>query len=310
AKGSLAHAFGGKFGMTLIGFFALWLCIPLGYPGQPHVLVRFMATKDEKSVRRAGMIATIWVGILLAGAVLLGVAARAYFQGMEGLEGLGDAEKVLPVAARELLPGVLAGVMIAAVMAAICSTADSQLLVTASAVSHDLYVKMSRNPGFRKSIPLVLAGVSLFLVLVQTKADLLVKAGVGIFTFLWGWVILLTYLSKKPTDRSKFIVNRLTVLGIGLLAGGIAMTGSRVIFDFVLYAWAGLGAAFGPGLILTLVWNRTTGWGILSGIIVGFFGTITWVQFFKEPTGIYEMGPAFLAAFLAVVFVSLITSKK
>ncbi len=259
AQGNLTDGVAGKTGMALFGFFALWLCIPLGYPGQPHVLVRFMATKDEKSVRQAGMIATAWVGVLLAGAVFLGLAARAYFQGMGGLEGLTDPEEVLPIAARELLPGLLAGVMVAAVMAAICSTADSQLLVTASAVSHDLYVRMTK---------------------------------------------------KERTEQSKFIVNRVTVLVIGLIAMGIAMTGSRVVFDFVLYAWAGLGSAFGPGLILSLLWRGTTSWGVLAGIIVGFGGTIAWVQFFKEPTGIYEMGPAFLAAFVAVVVVSLITSEK
>ncbi len=218
-----------------------------------------MATKDEKSVKRAGIIATAWVAVLLGGAVLLGVAARAYFQGMGGLEGLVDAENVLPVAARELLPGVLAGIMIAAVMAAICSTADSQLLVTASAVSHDLYVRMTR---------------------------------------------------KERTEHSKFVVNRVTVLVIGLIAAGIALMDNRVIFDFVLYAWAGLGSAFGPGLILSLLWRGTTAWGVLAGIVVGFGGTVCWVQFFKEPTGIYEMGPAFLSALIAVFVVSRLTREK
>ena len=88
------------------------------------------------------------------------------------------------------------------------------------------------------------------------------------------------------------------------------MTKSRVIFDFVLYAWAGLGSAFGPGLILSHLWKGTTGWGVLAGIVVGFGMTVGWVQFFKVPTGIYEMGPAFLSALIAVFVVSLLIREK
>jgi Na+/pantothenate symporter len=140
--------------MSLVGFVAMWLGIPLGYCGQPHILVRYMATRDSTAIRRGALISTTWVFLLFTGAVLLGVFARAWYGS------LNDPETVLPRVAAELLPGLLAGPMIAAVLAAICSTADSQLLISASTVSHDLYVRvLGRQPGDRYIMHLNQLGV-------------------------------------------------------------------------------------------------------------------------------------------------------
>lgn len=113
-------------------FFVLGLFgIGIGYPGQPHVVNRFMALKDEPSLRQGRLIALAWAVIVYAGMLLLGLCARVLFAD------LGDAEQVLFKAAGDLLPPVVAGVMLAAVLSAIMSTADSQLLVAASAISYD-----------------------------------------------------------------------------------------------------------------------------------------------------------------------------
>ena len=135
---TLTDPFGGRSGLALIGFLALWLGVPLGNPGQPHVLVRLMAVKDRTAVLRGGVISSLWVLLLFSGAVALGMAARVYFGEMA------DPEQTLPRIARDasIVPGFLGGMIIAAVLAAICSTADSQLLVSASAVSHDLIVRI------------------------------------------------------------------------------------------------------------------------------------------------------------------------
>jgi Na+/proline symporter len=235
----------GKAGMSLLGFFSVWLGVPLGYCGQPHLLVRFMATRDACAIRRGAIIPTVWVFLLFAGAVLLGILARAWYGVLD------DPETVLPRVAAELLPGVIGGMMIAAVLAAICSTADSQLLVSAAAISHDLYVRA---------------------------------------------------LGRHPDANLIRLFNRLAELLIGLIAMLVALGEVRVIFDFVLYAWAGLGAAFGPALILILLDRRTSASGVFTGMPVGFVTAVAWRETLHEwPC---ELVPAFLLAFATVVWVS------
>ena len=246
AAATLTHPLAGKAGMALLGFLAVWLGVPLGYCGQPHVLIRFMAIRDTAAVRRGAIISTAWVTLLFAGAVLLGVLARAYYGTLE------DPETVLPRVATGLLPGSIAGLMIAAVLAAICSTADSQLLVSASSISHDIYVRLA---------------------------------------------------GRRPDTRSIILLNRLAVLLVGLAAMFVALGKVRVIFDFVLYAWAGLGAAFGPALILVLLWRRTSATGVIAGMAVGCITAIVWRETLHDY--LYELVPAFLLAFLSVWLVSL-----
>jgi sodium/proline symporter len=113
-------------------FFVLGLMgIGIGYPGQPHVVNRFMALKDLQALRQGRVIAMAWAVLVYAGMLLLGLSARVLFAD------LGDSEQVLFRAATELLPSVVAGIMLAAVLSAIMSTADSQLLVASSAIAYD-----------------------------------------------------------------------------------------------------------------------------------------------------------------------------
>jgi sodium/proline symporter len=116
----------------MVVFFVLGLFgITIGYPGQPHVVNRFMALKDEKSLQQGRVIAMTWAVIVYSGMLIVGLSARVLFAD------LGDYEQVMFRVAGELLPPVIAGVMLAAVLSAIMSTADSQLLVAASAISYD-----------------------------------------------------------------------------------------------------------------------------------------------------------------------------
>ena len=115
-----------------IGFVIGLAGIGLGYPGQPHVVNRFMAMEDRKAIPTARLIAITWAIIIYTGMVLLGWCGRIL------VSALGDGEQVLFALATLLLPSVLAGIMVSAILSAIMSTADSQLLVAASSVSHDL----------------------------------------------------------------------------------------------------------------------------------------------------------------------------
>jgi sodium/proline symporter len=192
----LMTAAGGKVGMFGLGFIIGQLGIGLGYPGQPHVLIRFMAAKDQESLKKGAIIAMVWGTLVFTGAVFLGLACKALFVT------LADAEQALPIISIQLLPGIFAGMMLAAVLAAICSTADSQLIVASSSISHDIYA--------------------------QRKGD-------------------------KLSPRKAVTFDRIWVAVIGILAVIFALTDNRVIFSFVLYAWAGLGAAFGPIFILSFL---------------------------------------------------------
>lgn len=106
--------------------------IGLGYPGQPHVVNRFMAIRDADDVGPARAMALGWAAVIYSGMVLLGWCGRLL------APGLTDHESVLLELSLELLPAVLGGIVTGGVLAAIMSTADSQLLVASGSVSHDL----------------------------------------------------------------------------------------------------------------------------------------------------------------------------
>lgn len=114
-----------------LGFVAGTLGIGLGYPGQPHVVNRFMALSDDRELRRGRSVALIWALLVYSGMLTLGLAARQL-----GIAPA-DGEAILFASANAVLPPVVAGLVLAAVLAAIMSTADSQLLTAAGALAHD-----------------------------------------------------------------------------------------------------------------------------------------------------------------------------
>jgi sodium/proline symporter len=114
-----------------LGFVCGLFGIGLGYPGQPHVVNRFMAIEGPRAIARGRRIAVGWAIVIYTGMVLLGWCGRIL------VTELGDGEQLLFVLATLLLPALLAGIMVSAILSAIMSTADSQLLVAASSVSHD-----------------------------------------------------------------------------------------------------------------------------------------------------------------------------
>lgn len=105
----------------------------LGYFGMPHILVRFMAIRRPSEIPQARHIAMLWVSISLVAAVMIGTVGAAF------LPSLPDGERVFMEMARTLFPPFIAGLLLSAILAAVMSTADSQLLVAASALSQDLY---------------------------------------------------------------------------------------------------------------------------------------------------------------------------
>jgi len=147
-----------------IGFVIGLAGIGLGYPGQPHVVNRFMAMENLKDIPTARLIAITWAVIIYTGMVVLGWCGRLL------VSTLGDGEQVLFALATLLLPSILAGIMVSAILSAIMSTADSQLLVAASSVSHDLRDgKMTTHESLKQSRWVVLSiGIAAILLAVYS----------------------------------------------------------------------------------------------------------------------------------------------
>jgi len=96
---------------------------------------------------------------------------------------------------------------------------------------------------------------------------------------------------------------------LGLGAMFIALGETRVIFWFVLFAWSGLGASFGPLILFTLYWKKTTQQGAVAGMLTGFLTTLIWKVTGLSESLIYELVPAFIFASLSIYVVSKITAK-
>lgn len=234
-------------GHTLVGIVSL-LAWGLGYFGQPHILVRFMAIRTSKEVKQATHIAMTWVILSLAAAVAVGMVGRVYLT--TPLEGPAS-ETVFLVMTNELFPPIATGLILSAVLAAIMSTASSQLLVAASAFAQDFYR---------------------------------------------------TWLRKDAEQTELVWISRASVLVIASLAIFLGLNPNNFILDMVSYAWAGFGAAFGPALLMSLFWKRTTRNGVLAGIVVGGLTVLIWKQF--AFFGLYEIVPGFLFSAAAIWIVS------
>jgi len=225
----------------------------LGYFGMPHILVRFMAIKSSSQIKKARKIAMVWVVMTLCAAVLVGITGRVYLT--KELQG-NMSETVFMVMVNQMFPTFVAGVLLAAILAATMSTADSQLLVTASAISQDFYKALLR---------------------------------------------------KSASDKELLWIGRLNVILISVIAFLMALNPDSSVFRLVAYAWAGLGAAFGPTIILSLFWKRMNKQGAFAGILTGGITVLIWKQLQGGIFDMYEIVPGFIVSIIFIVAVSLFT---
>ena len=230
----------------------------LGYFGQPHLLIRYMAIKSVKDVKKAKWIAALWAIPGISGAFMIGIVALGYF-GEEFFVGK-DAEIAMPLLAQTLLPAWIAGLLISGAVAAMMSTADSQLLVSTSAISEDL--------KFNKVI--------------------------------------------KTKNSNKLTNTRYITIILGLFAYITAMyseISGDTIFGIVSFAWSGLGSSFGPAVILSLWWSKTTREGIIAGLLTGSIVTIIWGSSPFLKAIVTERLTSFVLAFIVVIVTSKLTYK-
>ncbi len=250
----------GKEGFAGLGVVLGGLSWGLGYLGQPHLLIRYMAIKKPSDIKRARNIAILWALPGISGAFLTGLIALNYF-GPDYFTHV-DVEQAMPLLAQELLPAIVAGLFISGAVAAMMSTADSQLLVSTSAITEDFFHQ---------------------------------------------------FLGKEISNKKLVTLSRITIVVLGFFAYVIAIiseTQGKKIFGVVSYAWSGLGSAFGPALVLTLWWQKTTRNGIIAGLLTGFFTTIIWANIDVLHSAVSERLVSFVLAFSAVIIFSLWEKKK
>jgi len=237
-------AAGLAFGFGLVG-------IGLGYPGQPHAVNKYMGMAPDASMTVARTVGLSWAVLLYAGMLTLGWAVRVWFPMPAG-----EHEAAIYEASKNLLPVVVDGVVVASVLAAIMSTVDSQLLVCASSVSHDLG------------------------------------------------------LARRFPDRMLTIA-RGTVLTIGLGALVAALLLPKDVFGNVLFAWAALGSAFGPLLLVRLCVGPVAPPFALAAMMVG--GGSAVLFFYAHRLGVTDVPAGFLdrvVSWVLALAVALVGAKR
>ena len=257
-------------------FIVLVSCLAwgLGYFGMPHIIVRYMAIKNPEEVKVARRVGTAWIVIALFGACLIGMIGRAWAV-EKGIDIANfDSETIfLEIIGSGLFFTLFAGILYAALMAAVMSTADSQLLVASSAVTNDLYAKYSKKEVSEEKLMWISRGVVVAVAIVAAifamdKDSSIMK----IVSFAWsgfgaafGPIIILALFWKRINAK-------------GALAGMLT------------------------GFVVDVVWNTFFKAG---GIIPGLL-KVDWCIY---NTGLYELLPAFILALIAAVVVSLLTEE-
>ena len=188
----------------------------LGYFGMPHIIVRFMSIEKSSMIKKSRRIATIWVVITLAMAVVIGVCGRVVFP--ELIEA--GKETVFIKLVRDLFPAFIAGILLSAILAASMSTADSQLLVASSCITSDLYKPLSKKPVSDQKLLwlgrliVILIAIVAFIISSNPNSggimDLVENAWAG-FGAAFGPVIIFSLYWKKFTYKGAIA---------GIIAGG------------------------------------------------------------------------------------------
>ena len=190
----------------------------LGYFGMPHIIVRFMSIKKPSMVKTSAIVATIWVVITLAAAILIAYFGRMFIMN-DGVSFaqmlLGDKnaqEMIFVELTRYLFPAFLAGILLAAIIAASMSTADSQLLVASSSFTSDIYKPLMRKNASDKEllwvgrlVVVIVAVVAFFIANSKGEGAAaimnLVSNAWGLFGAAFGPVILLSLFWKRFTYK-------------------------------------------------------------------------------------------------------------
>ncbi|PMH43282.1 sodium/proline symporter [Vibrio sp. 10N.286.49.B3] len=193
----------------------------LGYFGQPHILARFKASRSNRELTTARRIAVVWTALSMAGAMLVGLVGLVYVTNSD-MGTLADGEKIFMLLVNAIFHPVIAGILLAAILAAIMSTADSQLLVSSSALAEDLYKQIINKEASSQQVVMIgrlgVIIISLAALFLAMSPD---SSVLGLVSYAWAGfgaafgpvVVLSLYWSR---------MNKAGALA-GILAGGITI---------------------------------------------------------------------------------------
>ncbi|ACT58251.1 sodium/proline symporter [Hirschia baltica ATCC 49814] len=225
----------------------------LGYFGQPHIIVRFMAIRSLKDIATARYIGMSWMLVTVIGAVFVGIIGLAYVQENALQSALTDSETIFILLSQTLFHPLVSGFLLAAILAAIMSTISSQLLVSSSSLTEDIYKTFLKRNASEKELVMVgrlatvlVCGVAIVLAFDRSSSILsLVGSAWAGFGAAFGPIILLSLYWRKFTRNGALagmIAGALTVLF--WLYAPITIDGqslSSIIYEIV------------PGFVIALI---------------------------------------------------------
>ncbi|HSO86579.1 MAG TPA: sodium/proline symporter [Draconibacterium sp.] len=235
-----------------------------GYTGQPQLLVRMMAMRNNKETRQSKWVAVLWTVLAYGGAFMIGIIGYKLVQagalGNSASIVAADAEKIMPIMVMTLVNPILAGILLSGAVSAMMSTASSQLMVVSTSMTEDFYLQIAK---------------------------------------------------RRINEKRLLFLNKILTLGVGLVGFLLAISMEDTVYGLVSYAWSGIGASFGPAIVLLIFWKRFSRAGVFASLITGTISAVVWKTWLVEPTGISERLASYLLAFaLAVVFSLTFPEKK
>ena len=220
----------------------------LGYFGMPQVLLRFMAIRKADELKRSRRIATVWVVISLAAAVFIGVVGRTVFP--TELKSSSEAENVFITLSQNLLPPLIAGIVMAGILAATISSSDSYLLIAASAFSKNIYGGLIKKDATDKQVMfssrVVLIVISLIGIAIAWNENSIIFKLVSFawagFGATFGPVMLLSLFWKRINQKGAVA---------GMITGGVSV----FIWKLLLNPLGGVFAVYEllPAFILSCI---------------------------------------------------------
>ena len=222
----------------------------LGYFGMPHIIIRFMSLRSDKDLKKSAKIGISWTVLILIFSVAAGVIGRLYMGG-----DLADSSTVFIQMVRKIFPGVISGLLLSAILAASMSTADSQLLASASAFASDVYKPVIRkNKASDKEMlwagRIVVLAIALVALLIAANPNSgtimgLVENAWGVFGAAFGPVILLSLFWRR-LNFSGAVAGILA--GAAVDIGWLVLLGDLGIYEIIPGFAAGLIAAVAVSL--------------------------------------------------------------
>jgi len=249
-----------------------YAAIGLGIPGNPHVMVRFMGIDEVKNIRLAALVAQLFMFVAYIGAGFVGLYALVAF----GQGGIDDPNNVMPMLTLEFFPGAIAGIILAAALAAMMSSADSQLLVATSAIVEDVYhgyvnpnASQAKLVRYSQLVTLALGAASIAFAYIAKDTPIYTL----VLDYAWGGL----GAAIGPTLIASLWWKRVTAKG---------SVASMIVGTATMFLWTQLSALLG---------------------VLGLQSAVDASPFLSGLVGVYGLFPAFILSTTTLVVVSLLT---